>query len=506
MSRSANESGSLFRTIHDFFFAEETPYGLALVRMLLPTAAMIPMVIRFQRVRELYSADGTPQQLTEAFGHGDLLPVFSAPIATLLFGLMLFAMFSAVLGFRTRISLLLGTPLYFYFNLLDSVGTLTKYSVIAGHVLVLLTISPCAVVWSVDALLRRRRGQDAVGPPPRVPVWSARLIQILFAAIYFGAAITKVQTEAFFTGEQMRYWMFSNWNYPNVIGEYVAMWPIVLLVSGYLTLVWELSFPFLVWRRWGRFYALGFGATFHILTNPLLGLRVFPLVCLSAYLAFLSERDVLVLRRWLPRGRDLLLQLQFPFRLAADLISRRPAGVPLSVLWGLLAAIVGVGSMEWDYQLDHYGIRANGGPLPLQKIDTLVARRMINSTTPIRERDKFFSFDIGSRIMAGQLVNRSREFEYGEMLIAQCNLNKPHEDLWVECVVEDEQQRVLDVTGKFVTREQLHAYFPYALNSRLLPGDYWMVLKSSGVEISRRPFRLSGDPAAACPTDSIMTN
>ncbi len=504
---SSSESGprAMIRSVHDFFFAEETPYGLALVRMLLPTAAMIPMVIRFFHVRELYSTDGTPQQLTEAFGHGQVLPVLSPLLATVVYGLMLFAMLSAVLGFRTRMSFLIGTPLYIYFNMLDAVGTMTKYSVIASHVLLLLTISPCGVVWSVDALLQRRR-TGAGGPPLRVPVWSSRMIQILFAAIYFGAAITKVQTKAFFTGEQMRYWMVSNWNYPNFIGEYVAMLPVVLLVSGYLTVVWELSFAFLVWRRWGRFYALGFGAMFHILTNPLLGLRVFPLICLSSYCAFLSERDVLALRRLLPGRRQWRGLVRAPFLMTARLIERRPSNIPLPLLWSAVAAVVAVGAMEWDYQLDHYGIRGNGGPLPLQKMESVVARRMINSTTPIRERDKFFSFNIGSRVMAGQLVNRNREFEYGELLIAQCNLNTPHEDLWVECVVEDDEQRVLDVTGKFVTREQLYASFPYALNSRLLPGNYWMVLKSSGVEISRRQFSLGGDPAQACPTDSLMTN
>jgi len=81
---------SLMESTERFFFAEESPYGLALVRMCLPTVALIPMVRRFFRVRELYSADGCPQQLAELFGNGRLLPELPGPVAAALYGLMLF--------------------------------------------------------------------------------------------------------------------------------------------------------------------------------------------------------------------------------------------------------------------------------------------------------------------------------------------------------------------------------------------------------------------------------
>ncbi|MFM7059069.1 MAG: HTTM domain-containing protein [Planctomycetota bacterium] len=493
--------------LRDFFYAEQAPYGLALVRMLLPAVALIPMFRRFPRVRELFSSDGAPQQLAELFGHGAVLPEFSPTVASGLYGLMLFALVSAILGFRTRTALLTGTPLYVYFNLLDSVGTMTKYTVIAAHVLLILSLSQCGAVWSVDALLKRWKEGRAAAIPPAFPVWPARLIQMLFAFVYFGAAITKIQTTAFFSGEQMRYWMFSDWNYPNPLGELVAMSPAILLASGYLTVVWEVSFPFLAWRPIGRFFALGFGVIFHLLTIFLLGLYIFPFICIPCYLVFLMEGDIVVIRNSLRRVRFPGHLMAIPRVMLARLIAARPAAVPLPLLWAGVAMLVTVMGAEADYQFDVYGIRAAGKALPLKSLDPVIARAMINSQRPLREKDKFFSFNIGTQMMAGQLANSEDTFRIGETIIAQCNLNTPHEDLWVECVVEDEQQRVVDVAGQFVTRELLFTNFPWRTCERFVPGRYYFVLKSSGQEIARRAFTLTDD---GCPIPAggsgLLTN
>jgi hypothetical protein len=496
---------SLFAAVEQFFFAEEAPYGLALVRMCLPVVALIPMCRRFFRVRELYSADGCPQQLAELFGDGRLLPELPGELAAGLYGVMLFALLCGVFGFRTRLSFLIGAALYIYFNMLDAIGTMTKYSVIAAHVLVILAISDCGAVWSVDAVLKRRAsGGGMAALPVRVPVWPARLIQILFAAIYFGAAITKVQTPEFFSGEQMRYWLVSNWNWPNPIGEMMALSPAVLMISSYITVVWEVTFPFLVWRPLGRFAALGLGVVFHLMTIFSLGLWIFPFICTMCYLAFLNEGDIAAIRVLL--GRLRLAWLGQPRVLAATLFERRPVMVPLAGIWVVAGLVVAVGAVEVDYRLDVYGIRGNGAPLALPVMDTAEARQMINSQQPLREKDKFFSFDIGSMVMAGQLANRRQQFESGDVVIAQCNLNPPHEDLWVECVIQDAEDRVIDVAGQFVTRDQLFAKFSYMTADKLVPGRYWVVLKSSGQEVSRRPFELLGDGLPEAFSGGVLAN
>lgn len=499
-----------FSGIRDFFFAEQAPYGLALVRMFLPAFALVPMIRRFGRVRELFSTDGAPQQLFEFFGQGTPLPVLPPSFAVALYGIMIFALICGIFGFRTRLAFLIGTPLYTYFNLLDGVSTMTKYSVIASHVLLILAVSECHVVWSIDAVLKRwKDGREASAIPPGVPVWPARLIQILFCFVYFGAAITKIQTQAFFSGEQLRYWMLSNWNYANPIGEFMATSTPLLLISGYLTVVWEISFPFLAWRPVGRYFALGIGVLFHIMTWASLGLWIFPLVCMSCYLAFLTERDIVAMRRYVHRLRLPTSILGLPRFAIARAIEMRPAAVSVSMLWLALLTLVAVGAAEAEYRLDAYGIRANKGMLPLRALDHDVALAMIKNSRPLREKDKFFSFDIGSMLVGGQLANRSVAYEFGDTIIAQCNINPPHEDLWVEVAMEDSAERIIDSSGQYVTRDSLWANFTYQIGNKLSPGDYFMVLKSAGKEIARRPFKLTGDPESLPPMSTkspMLTN
>jgi hypothetical protein len=420
---------------------------------------------------------------------------------------MIFALICGVFGFRTRMAFLIGTPLYLYFNLLDAVSTMTKYSVMASHMFLMLTLSNCGSVWSIDAILRRwKEGPAATAIPPRFPVWPARLIQMLFCFVYFGAAITKIQTQAFFSGEQMRYWMLSNWNYSNPFGEVLAMWTPVLLACGYFTVVWEITFPFLAWRPAGRYFALGVGILFHIMTWITLGLYIFPLICISGYLSFLMEDDIVAIRRFVHRLRIPTSLLGFPRFAIARMIEMRPQSVPSSILWIGLAVVVAVASAEADYRIDVYGIRRNNGPLALQKIDSREALAMINNPKPLREKDKFFSFDIGNMMVGGQLGNRRNTFEFGDTIIAHCNINPPHEDMWVDCVVEDSDGRIVDSSGQYVTREQLFANFNYDAGNKLVPGEYWMVLKSSGNEVARRPFTLTGDPQSLPTMSDFVTN
>jgi hypothetical protein len=499
MNRSRHQHSSLRTTLSEFFFDEQVPFGAALTRIFLPLMALLPMLMRFPRVRELYSTDGTPVQMFELFGNGEVLPVLSPSIAVILYSLMVFSLLCGSAGWKTRLSLATGTVLYAYFNLLDGIGTMTKYSVIANHLLLLLTLSPCGHVWSVDEWLRRRRTGDLMVIPRAFPLWPVRLMQLLFAFIYFGAAITKIQTDAFFSGEQMRYWMLSNWNYENPVGELMAMWPPVLLVSAYLTVVWEILFGFLVWNPRLRVMMLVVGAAFHLGTWLLLGLYIFPAICLAGYLCFVTPNDVMKVRRWLKSSR---WTVAWPRRN----VLRIPAVFPAGVTWAISAGLFAVAALEAEYQMDLYGLHGESGPLPIAEMDQQHAIALIAGETPLREKDKFFSFYLGDTSVGGQLANRREDFEYGDIVLAECNLNPPHEDMWVECVLEDDDEHKIDSVGQVVTREMLRGHFTYQLGNRLAPGTYSMVLRSAGHEISRRQFTLSGEPPACVVDPDVYGN
>src|SRR5690606_12993858 len=139
---------------------EETPYGMAMVRILLPLVLLWTVICRWAHTRELYSTDGAPAPLALAYGYIDWLPEFSGGTMVALHTLLAIALVTGAIGWCTRASMIVSTILYTYINLLDSLSTMTKYSVIASHMLLILSLSPCGLVWSVDSWLKgigRRR-------------------------------------------------------------------------------------------------------------------------------------------------------------------------------------------------------------------------------------------------------------------------------------------------------------------------------------------------------------
>jgi len=131
---------------------------------------------------------------------------------------------------------------------------------------------------------------------------------------------------------------------------------------------------------------------------------------------------------------------------------------------------------------------------------------MLQKDQRVRQRDKFFSFDIGTSTVGGQLANRKSTFTYGQTMIAQINLNPPHEDMWVECALEDDEGRIIEQFGQFMTRDMLRANFTYEFGNRLVPGHYSMVLKNLKQEIYRRAFELTGEVPAEVGSSTVMTN
>ena len=495
--------GKLRNKLNKFFFAEEVPYGLALVRILLPLAAMIPMWQRLPRVRELFSSDGATAQLSALYQQGQMLPEFSGSVAVALYVLMLFCMVTTSLGWMTRISVCVATALYAYFNMLDSVSTITKYSVITIDAMVVMCVANSGAVWSIDSWLARRRTNSWPGEPnidrPKFPVWQARLIQILIACVYFGAALTKIQTSAFFSGDQIRFWMLTNFNFHNPVGEYLATMPALLVVSGYITVVWEMCFLFTVWRGWQRPVMLLMGIGFHLGTCLMLGLYIFPAICIAIYFAFLTENDVRVLaavyrrfrrrRGWRPRRyTDADLVPGWLGRIPAAL--KLPPVVAFTAMAGLLV-LVGV---EAEYHADVYGVRSPNGMAELRPMDAADAERMLAPTKVIREKDKFFSFDLGTTAIGGILANSRDEFTYGDVILAQGSLNPPHEDMLVECELVDAEGALIQRYQQIAVRESLRCDFYYRIGQDIPPGPYAFVLKSAGREVGRRPFNVVGTP------------
>lgn len=508
-----SERQPLSRRIREFFYAEEVPFGIALVRMLLPVGLLAAMLPRWVHARELYSSDGASTPLWNTFGWPNLLPEPSGTLAVIFASVLIVALVTLALGWCARISAGICFVLYTYLSLLDATATMTKYSVIASHVLLLLSLSPCGAVWSIDAWLRRRnagRERYAALPwnaRPKFAAWPRRLLQLLIGYVYFGAAMTKIHTTAFFSGEQLQTWMLTNVNYDNPLGEYLSLYPALLVLMAYVTIVWEITFIFVCWRGTGRAIMLTAGVFFHIMTALTLGLYVFPIVCIAIYFAFLNKDDVrrlaLTWRRWRRRLRPVR-------RRSSRSAQHKPSGrgvfgwldafpIPSPVVFGILLGLTAVAGVEAEYRIDPFGTRRPQGPYALKELDrAYVEGVLLAEPEEVRPQDVVAEVEAGTILIGGTLANHRRQFRLGELVIVQCRLNPPHKDMWLECALLDGEDRVVVTRPQPVTREMLRVSFPaFPLGDYLDPGRYAFVVKMAGHEVRRYSFTIRDDARRA---------
>jgi Vitamin K-dependent gamma-carboxylase len=493
--------GGLRSRIGEFFYRPEVPYALAIIRILLPIPLFIAMAVRWQFARELFSSDGAPVTLWGAYGATPLLPAPTGEVVVALHSILLLTLITSCIGWCTRFSLMAATSSYIYLSLMDILGTMNKSSVIAAHLLLLLCFSHCGSIWSVDSWLRRSRlrKQGAalaeINEALRYPAWPRRLLQIFIGVVYFGAASTKVHTPEFFSGLQLQVWMITNYTTPNLLGRYFAYYPSILIVFAYVTIFWELLFLFTAWRGVGRILMIGVGTMFHVMTWLTLGLYVFPIVCTIAYIPFLNENDVewgrRLLARWRERGTGLRARVGRMLR---------PRELPLlpvlkpAVGYALMAVLVvttAAGGVGLEYKLDRYGLRRPEGPYRLKELDPNYVAAVTAPTTKVLNEDKVLTFDVGSNLLADALIDRRTQFHAGETILAECGLIPPHDDLWMECEIQDSMGRSMQKAVTYHSAESMRLRFQFDLEQNFVPGPYAVVLKISGKEIIRRPITVA---------------
>jgi hypothetical protein len=501
-----------------FFFAREIPFGMALVRLSLPVVILVDIVRRWPFARELYSTDGAIASLSSNFNNPDLLPEFSGPVAVGLFTILGLLLVTSTIGWCTRLSLLGVTFLYFYFTMLDCLSTVTKYTVIANHVFLLLAVSNCGDLWSVDAWLKRRRASKEGLPAPdlRSEIWPQRLAQILFGMIYFGASVTKMHTAGFFSGDQLVYWMMTYLNNEHPLGDQLTRYPLIVSITCYTTFLWEIVFIFTVFQPKMRWWMLGIGTIFHVMTGFTLGLIIFPIVITASYLVFLDEKDFRTIftwpvfrrfARWLPESatavsRKVEAAVDTP-RLSSSARGWRMGSTAAFAMTVAAVCSIGVGA---EYLMDPYKMRGPDGPLPLTVLPDEEVQRLLTPDLPIRQCDKLLAFDLGKTLVGEHLATHHKEFRSGEQIVAQVTLSPPHGDMWLDCrcceATTDSDGnvipgRILYKTGHVMTRESFRSNFFFCMDDSMEPGDYFLMLRSGNEEVARKRFTLLPDVKAA---------
>lgn len=284
-----------------FLFEPESPSPMALLRIgwgalvALWAITLIPDIdpfltdgaLRYDRNR----GDASWNLLDHFHGSGPPMAVC---------GLLIVAALATCVGWRTRLSSLVA--LIAMVSLQRTNTTLLN----AGDLTLRLTgvfvfLSPAGLLLSRDAVrLRRKAGDEASEPPRRAP-WALRALQINIAVGYFLSGWAKLQGATWHQGTAVPYALRIQDLERFAAPSWLIEQGILMNLVTWATLAFELSFPFLVWRKAWRPWVLGAGIAFHLGIDIVFDVGFFSYAMILTYLAFIPPETA---DRWAAKIRS----------------------------------------------------------------------------------------------------------------------------------------------------------------------------------------------------------
>ncbi|MCA9081469.1 MAG: HTTM domain-containing protein, partial [Planctomycetaceae bacterium] len=160
-----------------------------------------------------------------------------------------------------------------------------------------LALGPCGAKLSLDRLLSKWRGganslrlERRWNPPP-VPRsssarFSTRLIQVHMCIIYFFAGVSKLKGTDWWDGDAV-WFAFANAEYQTTDMTWIAWYPWISDVFTHGTILWEMTFWFLIWQRGLRPLVLFAGIMMHLGIGACMGLWTFALIMMITYVSYI---------------------------------------------------------------------------------------------------------------------------------------------------------------------------------------------------------------------------
>jgi hypothetical protein len=231
-------------------------------------------------------------------------------------------MFLFAVGFATRITgVLTWAAILSYIQ--RGPNTLFGMDTIMIVVVLYLVIGPSGATLSVDRLISRwwanyrarRAGLPPIELPPLAPSVSAnlavRLLQVHICIIYMASGLSKLLGAAWWDGtavwgtmanpefSPMQYKLYMD--FLRFITSHRWLWHVVITSGTAFTLVFEISFAFLVWNSRLRWTMLVAAVMLHLGIALLMGLVTFSMMMLTMVLAFIPAEAIHQLFRQLSR-------------------------------------------------------------------------------------------------------------------------------------------------------------------------------------------------------------
>ncbi len=436
-------------------FTPESPRPWALMRVLLAGALLWDAISRWPFAIELYSSAGFS---FPAYPNEDLKPYPMEPLATVVLHSALVVLIGMLfVGWHSRLCAVLVCGLTAWFSLLDAAGTLTKYTVISLHLLLLMSFAQPGGAFSVDAWRRNRHGRGT----PLVSTWPRWLLRVLVCSIYLGAAVTKIRLPDFATGDLLEFSLLDDAYGGGEWGLWLATKPKLLILASFATIGFELLFPVLVWVPRLRRVMLLCSVMFHLGLGVMMHLEIFSPVMFAALCVFLTEEDFAPFQKgmrkiWavVPRRKQ-LSEFQQP-RARWEIACFWNLGVFLLIACGLIAGLT-----WYQYREDVYGVFHRTVVIEFPAVETDQANEMIDAFEP-EYRDYFHRIEIGSRIGYRHVYGERDTFQPGQVVYVMARLLQPHPSWDLEWELTAPQQAGEEQPSSDVYPRRLEASHSYA--------------------------------------------
>ena len=142
--------------------------------------------------------------------------------------------------------------------------------------------------------------QGDQGPRAWISSMAFRFAQIQLCIIYAFSGWEKLKGAAWWNGDAM--WaVVANPQMARFDFTWLSHLPLVLAFTAYLTLIWEIYFPVLVWQPRWRLPVLFLGLMFHLSIAGMMKIAYFGLLMIAIYVLFLTDGEVD--RAWAVLGR-----------------------------------------------------------------------------------------------------------------------------------------------------------------------------------------------------------
>lgn len=212
------------------------------------------------------------------FGFGWVRP-WPAPGMYVHFAVMALAAACLCAGIASRLSAAAFFLTFTYAELLEKASYLNHYYFVSLVTLLLATM-PCGAELSVDAWLRRRRGQAALV----TRAWCYGVLRAQLAILYFFAGLAKLNADWLLSAEPLGTWLALHADAP-LIGPWLASRE-AAYVASYAGAAFDLTIPIWLSFRRTRPWAYGVGMLFHLSVWLLFPIGVFSWVMMVATTIF----------------------------------------------------------------------------------------------------------------------------------------------------------------------------------------------------------------------------